>query len=225
MTKRLQFQGRQSASMGPKLAMTGWYLSCAAAAIWLTWSRAAGAERPGDPFRLVLLLACVLIYVIRAAYTLFSFVKRTVPWWEAVWGGGIIGCVLFLYLLDGLRCGQPIGAVDGLGLAVYAAGSWIGTRSEQLRHAWKRCPGNRGRLYTGGYFRHSRHINYFADLLVFLGCAVLTRQPWTGIVPLAMAVNFVMVIIPAHDAYLAGRYGADFERYASRTSRLIPYVY
>jgi protein-S-isoprenylcysteine O-methyltransferase Ste14 len=63
------------------------------------------------------------------------------------------------------------------------------------------------------------------DLLVFGGFGLLTRQPWTGVVPLAMAVNFALVIIPAHDAYLAERYGREFEAYARRTKKLIPFVY
>ena len=54
---------------------------------------------------------------------------------------------------------------------------------------------------------------------------MLTRQPWTGIVPLAMGLNFALVIIPAHDAYLATRYGREFDHYARRTSRLVPLLY
>jgi protein-S-isoprenylcysteine O-methyltransferase Ste14 len=71
----------------------------------------------------------------------------------------------------------------------------------------------------------SRHVNYFGDLLLFAGFAAITRQAWAGIVPIAMGLNFVFVIIPAHDAYLAARYGSDFEAYAHRTKRLIPLLY
>ena len=54
---------------------------------------------------------------------------------------------------------------------------------------------------------------------------MLTRQTWAGIVPLAMGLNFAFVIVPAHDAYLAARYGREFEDYARRTRRLIPRLY
>jgi protein-S-isoprenylcysteine O-methyltransferase Ste14 len=40
-----------------------------------------------------------------------------------------------------------------------------------------------------------------------------------------MGLNFALVIIPAHDAYLAERYGSDFDQYARRTSKLIPLLY
>jgi protein-S-isoprenylcysteine O-methyltransferase Ste14 len=225
MGGQLQFQSEKSPSIGPKSAITSWYLLCVAGALWLTFSDPMELNRAGDPGRQAALIACVLIYVARAAHTLFLFVKRRVPWWEAAWGGGIIGCVLFFFLLGGLRAPQPIGPVDLAGVILYAAGSWIGTASEHARHVWKARPENRGRLYTEGLFRYSRHVNYFGDLLLFGGCAVLTRQPWTGIVPLAMGLNFALVIIPAHDAYLAARYGSEFDRYARRTRKLVPWLY
>jgi protein-S-isoprenylcysteine O-methyltransferase Ste14 len=225
MTKTLQFHGDKSPSTGPKLAITFWYVLCVAGAAWLTFFAPAEVSRPGSPGRQAALLGCAAIYVARAAHTLFVFVRRRIPWWEAAWGGGIIGAVLFFFLFGGLRASQPIGSADVAGMLLYAAGSWIGTASEHARHDWKARSENRGRLYTEGLFRCSRHINYFGDLLLFAGFAVLTRQTWAGIVPLAMGLNFAFVIIPAHDAYLAARYGREFEDYARRTKRLIPLLY
>ena len=225
MSRKLQFQREKSPSIGPKVAITSWYLLCVAGAVWLTFSAPMELKRPGSPDRQVALLACVVIYVARAAHTLFVFVKRKIPWWEAAWGGGLIGCVLFFFLFGGLRAPQPIGPVDLGGVLLYITGSYIGTASERSRHIWKARPENRGHLYTEGLFRYSRHINYFGDLLLFGGCAALTRQLWTGIVPLAMGLNFAFLIIPAHDAYLAARYGSEFDHYASRTRKLVPLLY
>jgi len=225
VSRKLQFQGGKSPSTGPKVAITLWYLLCVSAAVWITVSTRLESDQTGNPGRQAALLACVAVYVARAAHTLFVYVKRTIPWWEAAWGAGIIGCVLFFFLLGGLRASQPIGPLDLVGLLLYVAGSYLGTASEHARHVWKARPENQGRLYTEGLFRYSRHINYFGDLLLFGGCAVLTRQLWTGIVPLAMALNFILVIIPAHDAYLAVRYRSEFDHYARRTSKLIPLLY
>ncbi len=225
MSKRLQFQGEKSPSIGPKVAITSWYALCVTGAVWLTFSAPMELNRPGSLGRQVALLAGVAIYVVRAAQTLFVFVKRKIPWWEAVWGGGIIGCVLFFFLLGGLRAPQPIGPVDLVGILLYVVGSYIGTASEHSRYAWKARPENQGRLYTEGLFSCSRHINYMGDLLLFGGCAILTQQLWTGIVPLAMGLNFALIIIPAHDAYLAARYGSEFDHYARRTRKLVPLLY
>ena len=225
MKRNLQFQGEKSPSIAPKVAITLWYCICIATATWSTFSGASQGTFSGNALRQIVLLACVLIYVFRAATTLFVFVKRKIPWWEAAWGGSLIGVVLFFFLIEGLQVPKPLGFVDVGGVLLYVAGSYLGTASEYTRHLWKFDAENHGHLYTGGLFRYSRHINYFGDLLLFLGCGILTRQLWTVIVPLAMGLNFALVIIPAHDAYLARRYGAEFEEYSRRTKTLVPFLY
>lgn len=202
--------------------MTFWYLVCIGGAVWVTFS---AGDSPGSPDRQATLLACASIFVARAALTFFVFMKRRIPWWEAAWGGGSIGVVMFFLLRAGFRVPLPIGIVDIFGILLYTIGSYLGSASEYARHLWKKRPENQGHLYTEGLFRYCRHINYFGDLLLFLGFGILTRQPWSVIVPLVMTLNFVFIIIPAHDAYLAARYGKEFEDYAHCTRKLIPLVY
>jgi len=223
--RNLQFKGEKSPSIAPKVAITLWYLVCIAAAAWLTFFGGSPGNSEGNTLRQVALIACVLIYVFRAATTLFVFVKRRIPWWEAAWGGSLIGIVLFFFLREGLQVPRSLGFGDALGILLYAAGSYVGTASEYSRHRWKASPENRGHLYTDGLFRYSRHINYFGDLLLFLGFGILTGQLWTVVVPLAMGLNFALIIIPAHDAYLSMRYTAEFEEYAQRTKKLVPFLY
>lgn len=225
MPRQLQFKGERAASLGPKISIISWYCLGVLAAAWFTYSAPEGANPADNHGRQVILLACAVIYVIRAAVTLFVFVKRKIPWWEAAWGGGLIGFVLFAFLFHGLLTPQPLGIVDAVGALLYLTGSYLGTGSEYSRHVWKGHPRNRGHLYTEGLFRYSRHINYFGDLLIFGGFAVLTQELWTGIVPLAMTLSFVLLLIPAHDAYLASRYGVEFDEYARRTKKLIPLIY
>lgn len=223
--RKLQFQGEKSPSFAPKSAIISWYLICVVGATWLAFSAPNEADRSVNFGRQVALLAGVFIYMARAAITLFVFVKRKIPWWEAASGGGLIGFVLFMFLRDGLQTPQPLGLVDVAGALLYFIGSYLGTASEYSRHIWKALPGNKGHLYTGGLFKYCRHINYFGDLLLFSGLAVLTRQLWAGTVPVAMGLNFAFVLIPAHDAYLAMRYGGAFEDYARRTKKLVPLLY
>lgn len=223
--RTMQFQGEKSLSIAPKVAMIAWYLVGVAGAVWLTFFSTIESDRSGSLDRQIALLACVLIYVARATTTLFVFMKRKIPWWEAAWGGGMIGLMFFLFLRDGLRTPEPLAFVDVLALLLYVAGSYVGTVSEYSRHIWKVLPGNQGHLYTEGLFKYARHVNYFGDLLLFGGCAILTRQLWTGIVPLVMCLNFIFILIPAHDAYLASRYGGEFDDYARRTRKLVPFLY
>jgi steroid 5-alpha reductase family enzyme len=225
MQQHMQFHADQSPSVGPKSAIVGWYVACVAAACWWAFVSPGTAATTGVAPRQAVLVACAALYIGRAAHTLFVFVKRAVPWWEAVWGGSIIGVTLFLYLFEGFRAPSSLRAVDWAALLLYLAGSYLGTASEWMRHAWKADPAHRGHIYTGGLFAWSRHVNYFGDLLLFTGFALLSTAWWAPFVPLGMALNFVFVIIPAHDAYLIERYGEEYARYAAHTKRLIPLVY
>jgi steroid 5-alpha reductase family enzyme len=97
--------------------------------------------------------------------------------------------------------------------------------AELERERWKRRPQNRGRLYTLGLYRFSRHPNYFGDVLSFTGLALLTGRWETLFIPLLMLAGFVFVNIPMLDAHLHEHYGAAFGEYAARTRKLIPFVY
>ena len=133
--------------------------------------------------------------------------------------------LLFLFACVGGDQDKPVGGIDALGVTLYLLGSYLGTRSELSRHIWKIKPANKGHLYTQGLFRYARHINYLGDVVLFTGFALITRDPWMLIVPLAMTLSFVLMVIPAHDAYLENRYGDEFREYAHKTKKLIPLVY
>ncbi len=123
MTQTLQFRSEKSSSIAPKLSIIAWYLLCGGAAVWLTFGASSEWNRPGNPLRQITLLVFTVTYIARAGHTLFVFVKRKVPWWEAAWGGSLIGCVIFFFLMRGLRVQQPLGPVDLAGALLYIAGS------------------------------------------------------------------------------------------------------
>jgi steroid 5-alpha reductase family enzyme len=120
---------------------------------------------------------------------------------------------------------EPLGWLTCTAAFLYFLGSYLNTGSEFLRKRWKDDSRHRGRLYTEGLFRYSQHINYFGDELLFIGYALLTGSPWALIVPGLMAFGFVFVNIPMLDAYLKKKYGGEFEAYALRTKKFVPYVY
>jgi hypothetical protein len=84
-SRKLQFQGEKSPSIAPKVAIIFWYLICVAGAVWLTYSGTDAGDPLASPGRQLALLAFALFYIARAAATLFVFVKRKIPWWEAAW--------------------------------------------------------------------------------------------------------------------------------------------
>jgi protein-S-isoprenylcysteine O-methyltransferase Ste14 len=222
---RLQFQGVHAPSLGPKFAILAALSLATLTAAWLMFVAPEPHRLQGDRARRIVLLACALVYLARVSVTFLVFLKRRIPWWEAGVGGGLIAVVVFWITYGGGGNAAPLAVFDGIGGLLYLLGSLIGTGSEYGRHRWKGRPENVGHLYTKGLFRYSRHINYFGDLLLFSGFAALSGDPGMLVFPAAMTLSFVFWIVPAQDRYLATRYGGEFEAYAARTPRLIPWVY
>jgi protein-S-isoprenylcysteine O-methyltransferase Ste14 len=179
----------------------------------------------GDGARRLCLAAMLAIYFVRLVFTQFVFLKRAVGWGEAC---VIVPWVLCIYLLLAMAGGtnpSPIGAFAGAGAFLFVLGSWMNSYAEYARHVWKRQPENRGRLYTLGLFRYSRHPNYLGDLISFSGLCLVSGRWMTIVIPLMMLAGFVFANIPMLDSHLRDHYGAAFDEYAARTSKLIPFVY
>jgi protein-S-isoprenylcysteine O-methyltransferase Ste14 len=181
--------------------------------------------RPGDTLRRACLAAGLSIYYIRILFTEFVFLKRGVSWSEVF---TVAPWMLGIYLLLGIAGGrnaQPFCVAGSIGVVLFLVGSWMNSTAEYARHVWKQRPENHGRLYTKGLFRHSRHPNYLGDLILFSGLCIMSGALVTVVIPLLMLAGFVFVNIPALDAHLRHKYGDEFEEYARRTRKLIPFVY
>jgi protein-S-isoprenylcysteine O-methyltransferase Ste14 len=179
----------------------------------------------GDLTRRVLLMGCALVYFTRLLFTAFLFMKRKMAWSEALTIAFWIYLIYTVFATTGGTNRRPIDLVTILGLALFVLGSYLNTGSEYMRHVWKRQPENAGKLYTGGLFRYARHINYFGDITLFTGFALVAGRLPALIIPALMIVFFATFNVPALDKYLAGRYGQAFDDYARKTKRLIPFVY
>jgi len=222
---KLQFKGKYNKSSGLKSAMIlGLSISILVTG-WLMFGSTDSIKIEGNSVRQIGLITCSIIYVIRFMVTMFVFLKREMAWWEGIIGTVLFPFLIFCFLYVGGSQKLPINYVDIIGLTFYAIGSYLGTSSELSRHIWKLKSENKGHLYTMGLFKHSRHINYFGDVLLFSGFALITHDPKMLIIPMAMAMCFVLLWIPAHDRYLAKKYGIEFKNYANRTKKLIPLIY
>jgi len=209
-------------SIGPRFAMLLLQLLLVGTATWwLLRGEGGGGEAAALPA--MLLAGCLWVYVLRTCFTATVLLRRPVPWSEAIGVSVWVALIYATYALAG--GGETASAYTWAGLALYGIGSALNTGSEWMRHRWKRRSENRGRLYTGGLFRYSIHINYFGDLVLFTGLCLIAGAWWTGWVPLAMAGMFIGIHIPRMDRYLEAKYGEAFAAYAARTKKLIPWVY
>jgi protein-S-isoprenylcysteine O-methyltransferase Ste14 len=210
--------GEKDTAAFPRLTMVGMHLVGVLVATWLL------ASEPLTPRRAAL-LAFAWVYFARLLLTSLVFLKRKVGWDEAFQVGPFLLVIQVVLAWLGSRSTAPWSAVDTVAVALYGLGSYLNTGSELQRKLWKTHPENKGHLYTGGLFRLSMHVNYFGDVVLFSGFALLTRSPWAWLVPGLMAAMFVFLHIPLLDRYLRERYGDEFVEWERRTKKLVPFVY
>lgn len=195
------------------------------ACFWL----ALGGIEWADQSRTVILACAAAVYFLRHLITLFVLLRRKVDFSESL-GLTLFFAVFeigFLLLGAGVLSGQatPFSYWDVFGIVLLFLGSFLNTGSELQRSAWKKLPNSKGRCYTGGLFSYSMHVNYLGDSILFTGWAILAASVWAFAIPVLMIYLFVFHHIPSLDKYLAERYGDEFQHYAARTAKFIPFVY
>jgi protein-S-isoprenylcysteine O-methyltransferase Ste14 len=182
------------------------------------WTRAVLVRR-------IVLMAGIAVTFLRLTFTAAYLLKRSMGWEEAL----TIPFAFAIYYIGFSLFSGPVGrgfSIPGIiGIVLFASGALINTLSELVRDKWKRDPANKGKLYTGGLFRYSMHINYFGDLVWVLGLALITGNPWALLVPVLLFCFFAFYNAPMLDRHLAAKYGKAFEEYAGRTKKIIPFIF
>lgn len=183
------------------------------------------ATPDGDLWRRECVFAFNCIVYLRMWITIAYLVRRKIPWEEAI-GIPLAFAVYYIgFSLLVLHTHHPFDGLDVAGIVIYLLGAFLNTASELQRDSWKKDPAHKGKLYTGGLFGLSMHINYFGDLLWVSGYAIITRNPWAALIPLMLFCLFAFYNIPKLDAYLAEKYGEQFTSYRAGTKRFIPFLY
>lgn len=225
-----ELTGRSMAQRATLAALLG---ACVALAWWLLFGGGVALSGSwfgrnwiaGDLVRRMCLALGFSIYFIRVLFTEFVFLKRGVSWSEVFTIAPWVCCIFALLAICGGTNPGMLGIAGVTGTILFAVGSWMNSCAEYKRHIWKLRAENHGKLYVLGLFRYSRHPNYLGDLLSFSGLCLISGRWVTAVIPALMLAGFVFVNIPVLDAHLQSRYGAAFEDYASKTRKLIPFVY
>ncbi|QDZ23219.1 DUF1295 domain-containing protein [Chloropicon primus] len=214
--------GRQNVALLQTLAVLYLYLS-----ILLGRDRDGDHHQQETGIRHYLTSALGVVYVLRCNLMLRWLLPRAVSKEEIYFVFPVFLPVVLLSLAKGAKdVEREVTTVEALvALGLYAAGSWLSTRSEWQRKAWKERRENRGKCYTEGLFALSRNPNYLGDVVLFSGWALATGRWWTWWVPLFMGLSFVFYHIPEKEAYLASRYKAQWPAYKARTKALLPYIH
>ncbi len=124
----------------------------------------------------------------------------------------------------------PLGPVGMLGIAVWTAGFLIEVIADRQKSAFKADPANAGKFINVGLWAWSRHPNYFGEIVIWTGMAIIALpvlQGWqyaTLISPVFVAFLLIKVSgIPMLEDKADERWGGqdDYEDYKRRTPVLV----
>jgi steroid 5-alpha reductase family enzyme len=226
------FIDKYDSSFGNKFVFSGSILITIFAALWLMFPEYTTSDAwlqqyqmSGDLVRRITIASCLIICFVRLQVTVWVFQKRKWTWLETITITVLMSFVLYAFAHVGGNTHQSCGAFEIVGGLLYLIGSYINTNAEYSRHVWKMKEDNKGRLYTKRLFRYAMHINYFGDIVLFTGFAMITHRFSMLVIPAIMTLNFVFNIIPSLDRYLEKKWGAEFRDYAQKTKKLIPRIY
>lgn len=166
-----------------------------------------------------------VIVFFRLAYMMIVLLKRKIPWEESVSVPFAFALYFIGYPLFVLPISAPIDGLDYFAIGLFVIGCILNSGGEILRNEWKKKPENKGKIYTKGFFKYSRHINYFGDILWVTAYALITKNWYSITIPIFLFCFFAFYNAPKLDKYLKEKYGKGYEEYAEKTKMLIPFIY
>lgn len=125
----------------------------------------------------------------------------------------------------------PLDALTVVGVAVWAIGFGIEVIADLQKSRFRAERANRGRFISTGLWSWSRHPNYFGEITLWLGVALIAFPVLTGwqLVTLISPVFVFLLItrvsgVPLLEKSADERWGgqADYEAYKAQTSVLVP---
>ena len=166
-------------------------------------------------------------------------------WFRKEWGAGYparlfrflqiqAAAAAFLALAMWLAARNPapgLGAMDILGVAVFAGALLGGAVADAQLAAFKADPRNAGKVCDRGLWAWSRHPNYFFEWLVWLGFALIAVNlagawPWGWLAFLAPLFMLYLLTrksgIPPLEDHMARSRGQAWADYKARTSAFFP---
>ena len=123
------------------------------------------------------------------------------------------------------------GVLGVIGLVIWVVGFAIEVVADTQKSAFKADPANAGRFITTGLWSWSRHPNYFGEITLWTGMAVLALpvlSGWNWVALISPLFVFVLLTrisgIPMLERRAHKRWGDDpaFQAYTANTSVLVP---
>lgn len=228
------------------LGQTEHYFDLTGSLTYLTLIATALALGGGTDVRTLLLAALVVVWAGRLGSFLFLRIRRDgrdgrfdeikpslprflLTWTlQAVW---VLITVAPALAAITTRQPRPLDPFAAVGLAVWVIGFAIEVVADRQKRAFRRDPGNRGRFISTGLWAWSRHPNYFGEITLWTGVALLAAPALAGwqyvtlVSPLFVYLLLTRVSgIPLLEARAEERWGSDpaYRAYRDRTPPLVP---
>jgi len=201
---------------------------------------------PGVSLRSILLLGLVTIWAVRLGTFLFrrtraagedrrfreikvSFTRFLLAWTlQGLWVSFSLAAALAAITADS---GTGLGIVEWMGLAVWLVGMAIEVAADQQKGRFKADPANKGKFIRSGLWSWSRHPNYFGEIVLWVGIALISLPALDGwryltlISPVFVTILLTRISgVPMLEARADEKWGgqADYEAYKATTSLLVP---
>lgn len=123
------------------------------------------------------------------------------------------------------------GVIGVIGLCVWIIGFSFEAVADLQKSKFAQDPANRDRFITNGLWSVSRHPNYFGEIVIWIGIAIIafpSLKGWgylTLISPVFVAILITKISgIPLNEQYADEKWGGqkDYEEYKRMTPVLIP---
>ena len=135
--------------------------------------------------------------------------------------------------LAAMTSGRPAdpGPLTVLGIVIWLVGFGMEAVADAQKRAFRADPAHRGRFITSGLWAWSRHPNYFGEITLWVGVAVIALPALSGwqhvtlVSPLFVALLLTRVSgVPLLEARGKQRWGddPDYRDYLARTPVLVP---
>ena len=126
---------------------------------------------------------------------------------------------------------QDLGWVAFVGIAIWLAGFSIEVVADRQKSAFKKDPSNEGRFISTGLWAWSRHPNYFGEITLWTGVAVMALpilSGWRWVVLISPVFVFLLITrisgVPMLEKRADKRWGDEpgYQHYKERTPVLVP---
>ncbi|MDJ0768948.1 MAG: DUF1295 domain-containing protein [Ilumatobacter sp.] len=228
------------------IAKTEHYFDLTGSATYLTLVVVAVALSDDLDTRAVVVALMVAVWALRLGSFLFMRVRRAgkdgrfdaikqdplqflMTWsLQGLWVLLTVACALAVITGEER---ESFGAFAVVGAIIWVAGFAIEVVADRQKSAFKADPANEGRFITTGLWAWSRHPNYFGEITLWTGIAVMALPVLSGwrwvvlISPVFVTLLLTRVSgIPMLERRAAKRWGDDeaFQTYTRTTPVLIP---